>query len=157
MPPYEPEADRSKTMRDQIWAQSSSKTLRAAIHCRQAMRASPRGIPHLRLLRLCIKRSLPILHDLHSIFPKRLKCCVDRLKSPDKDAIGTIKEPLSIFSTNPSLLRMLRCLLGRCLIGPRNVFKPRFNRLNTQPNRAIPCQREHNVSCPVLARLKGGG
>jgi hypothetical protein len=31
-------------------AQSISSTLRAAIHCRQAMRASPRGIPNIRTL-----------------------------------------------------------------------------------------------------------
>ena len=29
-----------------------------------------------------VQERKPILHDLHSIFPKRLKCCVDRLKSP---------------------------------------------------------------------------
>jgi integrase len=46
--------------------------------------ASRRGVPHLRLLTICVKCTLTILHDLHSIFPKRLKCCSDPLKPPRK-------------------------------------------------------------------------
>ena len=81
------------------------------------MRASPRGIPRLRLLRICIKRSLPILHDKHSIFPKRLKCCVDPLKPPDFSAVRRSAEFYQV--SDPARHEGRILLKNSCLIEGR--------------------------------------
>jgi hypothetical protein len=44
------------------------------------------AIPNLRLLLIREKYAATILHGAHSIFPKRVKCCVDPLKPPPKAA-----------------------------------------------------------------------
>jgi hypothetical protein len=45
------------------------------------------SVPNLRLLLVREKYAATILHFDHSIFPKRLECCIDRLKPPVKVAI----------------------------------------------------------------------